>query len=137
MLRKLTAVYLLLLPFISKAQNEVDTLRLNIPAAEKIFLQKNLSLIAARYNVDINTALAEQAKLWDNPILNTDQNIYDGSFFRHNSNSGQVYLQVTELIRTAGKRNKLAQLSVDNAAPILGAGISKINDLLPFLPEPP
>jgi cobalt-zinc-cadmium efflux system outer membrane protein len=98
----------------AKAQPGTDTLKLDIPAAEKIFLQKNFSLLAAGYNVNINEALIKQAKLWDNPVLVTDQNIYDGKFFRHTSDNGQVYVQVQQLIRTAGKRTKLAQLASDN-----------------------
>ncbi|MDN3658407.1 TolC family protein [Ferruginibacter paludis] len=96
------------------AQTKVDTLSLSFPAAEKIFLQNNLSLLAARYNVDVNKALIKQAKLWDNPVLTTDQNIYDGKFFQHNATAGQVYVQVMQLVRTAGKRNKAAQLAADN-----------------------
>jgi outer membrane protein, heavy metal efflux system len=90
-----------------------DTLKLTLPDAEKIFLQNNLELIAQRYNVDINKALVEQAHYWDNPVLNTDQNIYDGAFFRHDANYGQVYIQLVQLIRTAGKRNKEIQLASD------------------------
>ncbi|CAN5199247.1 TolC family protein [soil metagenome] len=96
------------------AQTSVDTLSLSFPAAEKIFLQNNLSLLAARYNVDVNKALIKQAKLWDNPVLTTDQNIYDGKFFQHNTTAGQVYVQVMQLVRTTGKRNKAAQLAEDN-----------------------
>jgi cobalt-zinc-cadmium efflux system outer membrane protein len=96
------------------AQNTVDTLSLSFPAAEKIFLQNNLSLLASRYNVDATKALIKQAKLWDNPVLTTDQNIYDGKFFQHNATGGQVYVQVMQLVRTAGKRNKAAQLAADN-----------------------
>ena len=93
-----------------------DTFRLTIPAAEKIFLQKNLQLLAAKYNIDANQALIDQAKLWDNPVLSTDQNIYDaaGGFFSHNKTNGQFYIQISQLIRTAGKRNKEAQLAADN-----------------------
>lgn len=91
-----------------------DTVNISLDEAEKIFLQNNLEILASRYNIDANKALIQQAKLWDNPVLNTDQNIYDGKFFQHNSNAGQVYVQVTQLIRTAGKRNKLAQLAIDN-----------------------
>lgn len=109
-----------LLPqLVAAKQANTDTLRLSLSDAEKIFLQKNLSLLAAKYNIDANQALIQQAKLWDNPVLSTDQNIYDGAkgdgnFFTHNSTRGQVYIQVTELIRTAGKRLKLAQLAIDN-----------------------
>ena len=113
-------IFLNLLPGLLTAQQaNTDTLRLTLADAEKIFLQKNLTLLAAKYNIDANQALIQQAKLWDNPVLSTDQNIYDGAkgdgkFFTHNSTRGQVYIQVTELIRTAGKRTKLAKLATDN-----------------------
>jgi outer membrane protein, heavy metal efflux system len=96
------------------AQNtRSDTVFLTIPDAEKIFLQKNLALLAQQYNIDINRALVQQARYWDNPVLNTDQNIYDGKFFRHNSQYGQVFIQIQQLIRTAGKRNKAVRLAND------------------------
>lgn len=97
-----------------KANPVSDTIKLSLPAAEKIFLQKNLSLLAAKYNIDANQALIQQAKLWDNPVLNTDQDMYDGKLFRHTADYGQVYVQVMQLVRTAGKRSKLAQLATDN-----------------------
>lgn len=97
----------------SKAQVKKDTLSLSIPAAEKLFLEKNLDLLAQQYNIEINKAYVQQAGYWDNPILNTDQNIYDGAFFRHNSEYGQVFVQLQQLIKTAGKRNKLVQLAKD------------------------
>ncbi len=95
---------------------QTDTVRLSVAEAEKVFLQNNLSLLAARYNIDANQALIRQAKLWDNPVISTDQNIYDsqGGFFKHDQTNGQVYVQIMQLIKTAGKRNKLAQLAVDN-----------------------
>lgn len=115
-MRKWIPIFFLLVSVQQKlsAQSYSDTLRLSIPEAEKIFLQKNFELLAAKFNIDANKALIQQARLWDNPILNTDQNIYDGKFFRHNDNYGQVFIQVQQLIRTAGKRSKLAQLATDN-----------------------
>lgn len=98
------------------AQTSVDTVSISFPVAEKIFLQNNLSLLASKYGIDANKALIKQAKLWDNPILTTDQNIYDkdGGFFKHNSQTGTIYVQVMQLIKTAGKRNKAAQIAFDN-----------------------
>jgi outer membrane protein, heavy metal efflux system len=112
-------IILFTVPVIANAQGEKnDTLKLSIPEAEKLFLQNNLPLLAAKYNIDANKALIQQAKLWDNPVLVTDQNVYDGKFFRHKTEDGQqygqVYIQVQQLIRTAGKRSKLAQLAADN-----------------------
>jgi outer membrane protein, heavy metal efflux system len=111
------------------AQN-TDTVYLKLPEAEKIFLQNNLALLSARYDVDINKAYKQQAGYWDNPVLSTDQNIYDGKFFRHKTVNGQeygqVYIALQQLILTAGKRNKLIKLANDN---VLTAE-QQFNDLL-------
>ena len=102
----------------TKAQ--ADTVTLKLDEAEKIFLDSNLTLLAAHYNVDASKAYIQQAKLWDNPILTTDQNIYaDGKFFEHGKNAagqptGQVFIQVQQLIKTAGKRGKLINLAGAN-----------------------
>lgn len=108
-------------PISSEAQESAaDTLTLNVDQAGALFLQQNLSLLANKYNIDINKALVDQAKVWDNPVLNTDQNVYDGKFFRHTTENGQqygqVYIQVQQLIRTAGKIRKQTQLAKDNVA---------------------
>src|SRR5471030_657536 len=76
----------------------VDTLRLSLPGMEKRFLDSNLLLLASHYNVDAQKALILQAKLWDNPVLNTDQTIAaNGRFFPYGKNpdgsySGQYYI---------------------------------------------
>ena len=103
-----------------------DSVTVTLADAERMFMQKNLSLLAQQYNIDISKAQAQQAAYWDNPVLNTDQNIYDGKFFRHNKDFGQVYIQLQQLIRTAGKRNKLIKLANDD---ILSAQ-QQFNDLL-------
>src|SRR6478735_2274977 len=118
----------------AKSQSISDTTRISFPAAEKIFLQKNLSLLAAKYNIDANEALIKQAKLWDNPVLATDQNIYDGEkgegkFFRHTSTEGQIFIQLSQLIKTAGKRSKLAQLATDNT----NTAKAQFNDVMRIL----
>ncbi|MBS1609577.1 MAG: TolC family protein, partial [Bacteroidetes bacterium] len=75
-------------------------------------------------------AYKQQAGYWDNPVLSTDQNIYDGKFFRHKKVNGQeygqIYIQLQQLILTAGKRNKLIKLANDN---VLSAE-QQFNDLL-------
>lgn len=93
---------------------KTDSVTIDLPAAEKLFLQRNLDLLAQQYNTDIRKALVSQAGYWDNPVLNTDQNIYDGKFFRHNKDFGQVFLQLQQVIKTAGKRNKLVALANDD-----------------------
>jgi outer membrane protein, heavy metal efflux system len=113
-----------------RSQTFKDTLTLSLPDAEKIFLQKNLALLSQQYTIDIKRALVQQSRLWDNPTLSTDQNMYDGKFFRHTTvngtHYGQVYLQLQQVIITAGKRNKLVQLAKDETL----TAEQQFNDLL-------
>ena len=117
--KKLTLIlpaFTLLTSLTAKAQT--DTLKLNFQDAEKQFLQNNLSLVAQKYNVESTKALIDQAKLWDNPTLSTDQNIWDGGtrkFFDHANGNGQVFLQLSQVFTTAGKRGKQVQVAKDNA----------------------
>jgi cobalt-zinc-cadmium efflux system outer membrane protein len=114
------AVTLLASAVIFNAKAQTDTLKINFQDAEKQFLQNNLALLAQKYNVESTKALVDQAKLWDNPVLSTDQNIYDGGskkFFYHNASQGlgQVFLQLNQVLTTAGKRGKQVQVAQDNA----------------------
>ncbi|MBS1599211.1 MAG: TolC family protein [Bacteroidetes bacterium] len=123
----LSILLLPLLAFHGIAQPKIaDTISMSLPDAEKMFLEKNLALIAQQYNVDISKALVQQAKYWDNPVLNTDQNIYDGKFFRHNNNYGQIFIQIQQVIKTAGKRNKAIRLASDQVL----TSTQQFNDLL-------
>ncbi len=98
-----------------------DTLSLTLQQAEQQFIQKNLTLLAGHYNVDANKALIQQAKVWDNPVLITDQNIYaDGKVLSHGKTptgepSGEIYVQLQQLIRTAGKRARQVDLATTSA----------------------
>ena len=97
------------------AYAQTDTLKINFKDAERSFLDKNLVLIAQKYNVDASKALVQQAKLWDNPVLSTDQNITDANkkFFDHRNGTGQVLVQLSQLFKTAGKRGKEVQVAQD------------------------
>ena len=103
---------------VTTASAQTDTLRLNFQESEQRFLANNLALIAQKYNIEASKALIAQAKLWDNPTLSTDQNIYDSGskkFFYHNSSLGQVFVQLSQVFTTAGKRGKQVQVAKDNA----------------------
>ncbi|TWR27159.1 TolC family protein [Mucilaginibacter achroorhodeus] len=98
-----------------RASAQTDTLRLTFQDAEKLFLTNNLQLIAQKYNVDASQALIKQAKLWDNPVLSTDQNITDANkkFFDHSNGRGQIFVQLSQVFTTAGKRGKQVQIARD------------------------
>ncbi len=97
-----------------------DTMRLTLQEAERIFLDSNLQLLASHYSINSAEALVQQAKKWDNPTLITDQNVYSNKkFFHHGvdengNNDGQVFIQVQQLIKTAGKRGKQVALAKTN-----------------------
>ena len=120
-IQKLLLIPLLCFCLLASSQKKTDTLLLSLQNAEKMFLDSNFVLLAAHYNVDAQKALIQQAKLWDNPVLNTDQVIAaNGKFFPYGKNadgsySGQYYIQVQQLIKTAGKRSKLINLATTNA----------------------
>lgn len=117
------AMLLLVLPgtILRSDASAADTLHVTMPRAEQLFTEQNLALIAQHYNIDAGKALVLQARLWDNPILNTDQNLYAGHrWFEHSHNpdgtyNGQYYLQIQQLIRTAGKRGRLIDMASTNA----------------------
>jgi outer membrane protein, heavy metal efflux system len=108
----------LLMGKLSAQQTTADTLSLTLQQAEQQFLQQNLTLLAGHFNVRASEALIEQAGLRDNPVLTTDQNIYSkgNGFFTHGKNDngdykGQIYVQVQQLLKTAGKRSKAINLA--------------------------
>ena len=57
------------------AQQVAGTLTLK--EAEQRFLERNLSLIAERYNIDMAQAQVLQAKLFENPVISLEQNVYN------------------------------------------------------------
>ena len=100
--------------------SQPDSLKLDFRQAEKMFLDNNLQLLAQHYNIQSSQALVEQAKKWDNPVLIADQNVYaNKKFFHHGTDAngnpdGEVYAQVQQLIKTAGKRGKQVDLARTN-----------------------
>lgn len=105
------------------AQSPTDTLHLKLEEAESRFLSQNLQLLAQHYGVRADSALIRQAKLWDNPTLNIDQNVYveNQGWFKHGQDesgnpTGQFYVQVQQLIQLGGKRGKAVAVASTNAA---------------------
>lgn len=98
------------------AQPHQDTLRLQLPEAEKMFLDSNLQLLAQRYNVDANQALVIQARLWPNPNFSIGHTLYSGTlheFFPLGIND-ETTVQLSQEILLAGKRNKQIKLAQAN-----------------------
>lgn len=95
-----------------------DSLRITLPEAEQLFLQKNLSLLAEKYNIDIAKAQIIQARLYNNPNLQFTGVIYNPEqkkFFDLSKESGEYIIGAQQLILLAGKRNKQIKLAETNS----------------------
>jgi len=95
-----------------------DTIRMTLKDAEQIFLQKNMELLAAKYNVDVQKALIMQAKLYPNPNLSLSQGIYNTEthkYFQTGAYTGETSAQLQQLILLAGKRKKQTAMAETNA----------------------
>jgi cobalt-zinc-cadmium efflux system outer membrane protein len=95
-----------------------DTLNLNLDSLENIFLRKNLLLLAQHYNIDVQKALIDQAKLFPNPTLNISNTIYQTEtkeFFPF-GNNGEISVGLSQVILLAGKHNKQVKMAVTNTS---------------------
>ncbi len=101
-----------------RAQDRVpDTLHIGLQAAEKMFLQKNLLLLAQKYNVDAAKALIIQARLWNNPNFSVTQGAYNPEtrkYFQTGATSGEESMELQQLFLLAGKRNKQIKMAETN-----------------------
>lgn len=93
-----------------------DSLKLTIDSADSWFVNKNLQLLAQKYNIDVQKAQVIQAKLFPNPNLSVNQLAYNQQtktvlpFGKH----GEFTTQLSQLIMLAGKRNKSVKLAQAN-----------------------
>lgn len=89
---------------------------LTLKEAEQRFLTHNLSLIAERYNIDRAQAQILQAKLFQNPVISLEQNVYNrlnGKYFDFGK-EGESAIEIEQVIRLAGQRNKQIKLEKIN-----------------------
>lgn len=91
-------------------------MQLSLKDAEDVFIERNLSLIAERYNIDMAQAQVTQAKLFDNPVISLEQNIYNrlnGKYFDFGK-EGEAAIEIEQVINIAGQRNKRVRLEKVN-----------------------
>ena len=96
------------------AQQVAGTLTLK--EAELRFLERNLSLIAEQYNIDMAQAQVLQAKLFENPVISLEQNVYNrlnGKYFDFGK-EGEAVVEIEQVIHLAGQRNKQVRLEKIN-----------------------
>lgn len=96
-----------------------DTLHLDLPRSEALFIKNNIQLLAQQYSIDSAKANIITAKLYDNPQFAFATGFYQPDtkkIFDFSANGGEVALQLSQLIKTAGKRNKAIQVAKSGVA---------------------
>jgi len=89
---------------------------ITLDEAESLFLQNNYQLLAAKFQIEASRASILQARLWHNPNIMIEQNVYNpnNQRFFDITPAGQTQITVQQLLVLAGKRDyqiKIAQWS--------------------------
>ena len=110
MYRPVLLILLMIRVWTGVAQEGV--VRLSLDDALERFAACNLSLIAERNHVDMAEAQVTQAKLFENPVVSFEQNVYNrnnGKYFDLGK-EGEAVVEIEQLIYIAGQRNKRVRL---------------------------
>ena len=108
----------LLITQTSLALQKADTLAINLQEAEAQFLSNNIQLLEQRYSIDSAKANIITAKLYDNPVFSYANGFYQPDtkkLFDFSKDNWEAASQISQLIKTAGKRNKAIQVAQTGA----------------------
>lgn len=107
---------IILVLFVCMIAKLVHAQELTLKGAEELFLKRNLSLIAAGYDIDIAQARVLQARLFENPVISLEQNVYNrlnGKYFDL-GRDGESGVEIEQVISIAGQRNNRIRLEKIN-----------------------
>jgi len=92
-------------------------IKLSLQQADSMFLANNFSLLASSMNIEAQKAQILQAKLYPNPTIGTDFNVYDpdNKQIFHIGSSGEKDFQFNQLILMGGKRKTEIEMAKTNA----------------------
>lgn len=93
--------------------NVADAQEITLQEADSLFLHNNLELLAARCNVSAADAEVAQAKLYANPVVSLQENVYNCNnrrFFDFGSKSEQV-VDVDQMIYIAGQHANVVRMT--------------------------
>jgi cobalt-zinc-cadmium efflux system outer membrane protein len=121
--KRVLGIFLLYSTVAGAQQIPKDTLRLTLKQADSTLINRNLSLLAEKCNIDASRALIIQAGVFNNPSFTVNQSVYNTEYQINGgrkwfdfSNNGETNFQIEQLFYLAGKRNKrikLAELTAD------------------------
>lgn len=88
-----------------------QTVNLTLQEADSLFLARNIDLLAERYNISMADAAIAQAKLYHNPVISLEENVYNRlnhRVFDFGRKSEQV-VNVDQLISIAGQHSNVVK----------------------------
>ncbi len=91
------------------AQHQEEVLSITLAESESLFYKNNIQLISQRFSIDSAKANVITARLIDNPQIGLNTGLYEPEtkkFFDFGKSTGEVSFQISQLIKTAGKRVK-------------------------------
>lgn len=115
-MKKLIVIGAVCLCCLQAAAEETGIIEMSLQDAEQYFGEHNLKLLAEHYEVKKADAAIVQARLFDNPVLSFEQNIYNrinGRYFDFGP-EGETAVEVEQLINLAGQRNKRVKVEKMN-----------------------
>lgn len=101
---------------ISVYGQEITEQRVTLQEAEQCFMTNNLQLLAAHYEISKADAAIIQARLFENPVISFEQNVYNrlnGRYFDFGKD-GQTAVELEQLIYIAGQYNNRIKLEKAN-----------------------
>ena len=106
------SLYFLSSPCLSAQQG--DTIYISLPQAEQLFQKNNLQLLVQKFSIDSAKANIISAKLYDNPQFGIASGFYQPAtrkIFDYSNDNREIAMQFSQLVKTAGKRNKAIQIA--------------------------
>lgn len=95
---------------------EITQQWVTLQEAEQCFMTNNLQLLAAHYEISKADAAIIQARLFENPVISFEQNVYNrlnGRYFDFGKD-GQTAVELEQLINIAGQYNNRIKLEKAN-----------------------
>ena len=121
-MRNYSWIFLLLIGLSGHAQvlDSVHMVSLSYDEAKAILLKENLTLLASYYDVTAAEAELIQSKLWNNPNLVWNQELYSVEQNKYFNFKNQRLLQFEQVFSIAGKHTNTVRLSK------VGVSLSKL-----------
>ncbi len=109
---KKVLLIVLLSPLIAYGEPEDSVL--SFQKAKVRLMKKNLSLLASYYDIDIADAQVIQARVWNNPYLIWNQDMYQVEKNQYFNPRNQALIQIEQIFSIAGKHTNTVKLAKIN-----------------------